>query len=37
MIPKEKENDVLEILQKYTEGSIIKSELDNQGARVLFN
>ncbi|QLH07745.1 pantoate kinase [Nitrosopumilus ureiphilus] len=37
MIPKEKENDVLEILQKYPEGSIIKSELDDQGARVLFN
>ncbi len=37
MIPKEKENDVVEILQKYPEGSIIKSELDDQGARVLFN
>ncbi|MDH3279398.1 MAG: GHMP kinase, partial [Nitrosopumilus sp.] len=37
MVPKEKENDVLEILQKYPEGSIIKSELDNLGARVLFN
>ncbi|MDH3312479.1 MAG: GHMP kinase [Nitrosopumilus sp.] len=37
MIPKEKENDVLEILQKYPEGTIIKSELDDQGARVLFN
>ena len=37
MIPKGKENDVLEILQKYPEGLIIKSELDNQGARVLFN
>lgn len=37
MIPKEKENDVLEILHKYSDGSIIKSELDDQGARVLFN
>jgi len=37
MIPKEKENDVLGILQKYPEGLIIKSELDDQGARVLFN
>jgi pantoate kinase len=37
MIPKEKQNDVLDILQKYPEGSIIKSELDNQGARVLLN
>jgi len=37
MIPKEKENDVLKILGKYPEGLIIKSELDDQGARVLFN
>jgi len=37
MIPKEKEKKVLEILRKYPEGSIIKSELDDQGARVLFN
>ncbi|NNM35700.1 MAG: GHMP kinase [Nitrosopumilus sp.] len=37
MIPKEKESIVLNILQKYPEGTIIKSELDNQGARVLFN
>ena len=37
MIPKEKEDTVLEILQKYPEGLIIKSELDNQGARILFN
>ncbi|BDQ30002.1 MAG: GHMP kinase [Nitrosopumilus sp.] len=37
MISKEKENDVLEILHKYSDGSIIKSELDDQGARVLFN
>ena len=37
MIPKEKEKDVLDILQRYSEGLIIKSELDEQGARVLFN
>jgi len=37
MIPKEKENYVLQILEKYTDGIIIKSELDNQGARVLNN
>ena len=37
MIPKEKEKYVLEILRKYPEGLIIKSELDDQGARVLFN
>jgi len=37
MIPKEKESDVLEILQKYDDGIIIKSELDNIGARVLHN
>ena len=37
MIPKEKEQVVLEILRKYPEGLIIKSELDDQGARVLFN
>jgi len=37
MIPKEKESDVLEILQKYDDGIIIKSELDNVGARVLYN
>ncbi len=37
MIPKEKENKVLEIIKKYPEGLIIKSELDNSGARVLNN
>jgi len=37
MIPKENESDVLEILQKYDDGIIIKSELDNVGARVLYN
>ena len=37
MIPKEKENYVLQILEKYPEGIIIRSELDNQGARVLSN
>jgi len=37
MIPKEFEGKVLEILQKYPEGKIIKSQLDLQGARVLQN
>ena len=37
MIPKEKENKVLEILKKYSDGIIIKSELDDVGARVLHN
>jgi len=37
MIPKENENNVLEILQKYSDGVVIKSELDNTGARVLYN
>ncbi len=37
MIPKEKEEKVLQILKKYPEAIIIKSELDNQGARVLNN
>ncbi len=37
MIPKEKENHVLQILEKYPEGIIIRSELDDQGARVLNN
>ena len=35
MIPKGKEKKVLEILQKYSDGIIIKSELDDVGARVL--
>ncbi len=37
MIPKAEEDKVLDILQKYQNGIIIKSELDNVGARVLFN
>ena len=37
MIPKDKEKQVLEILKKYPEGTIIKSELDHSGARVLKN
>jgi len=37
MIPKEDEDRVLEILQKYSDGIVIKSELDNNGARVLYN
>ena len=37
MITKEEESNVLEILEKYPEGIIIKSELDEVGARVLNN
>ena len=37
MIPKEDEDKVLKILQKYSDGIIIKSELDDNGARVLYN
>ncbi len=37
MISKEDEDKVMEILQKYPDGIIIKSELDNNGARVLNN
>lgn len=37
MIPKEDEKRVLEILQKYSDGIVIKSELDDNGARVLYN
>ena len=37
MIPKKDENEILEILKKYPEGVVIKSELDNVGARVLNN
>ena len=37
MIPKEKEKYVLQILEKYTDGITIRSELDNLGARVLNN
>ena len=37
MIPKKDEDKILEILKKYPEGIVIKSELDNVGARVLNN
>ncbi len=37
MIPKESEEKVLRILEKYSDGVIINSELDNSGARVLNN
>lgn len=37
MIPKENEDKVLKILQKYSDGIVIKSELDDNGARVLYN
>ncbi|NND86669.1 MAG: GHMP kinase [Nitrosopumilus sp.] len=37
MIPKEDENKVMNILEKYTDGIIIKSELDDIGARVILN
>lgn len=37
MIPQEAENKVIKILEKYSEGIIVKSELDMQGARLLFN
>ena len=37
MIPQEKENEVLGIMQKYSDVIIIKSELDNDGARILLN
>ena len=37
MIPKEDENKVLKILQNYPDGVIIRSELDDIGARVLYN
>ena len=37
MVPKEDEDMVLEILQKYSDGIVIKSELDDNGARVLYN
>ena len=33
LIPKEKENNVLKILEKYAEGIIIKSKIDNAGAQ----
>jgi pantoate kinase len=37
MIPQKEESKVLGILQKYSDGIIIKSELDDNGARVLNN
>jgi pantoate kinase len=37
MIPKEREDDVLRIFENYNDGIIIKSGLDNMGARVLNN
>lgn len=37
MVPQKEESKVLEILQKYSDGIIIKSELDDNGARVLNN
>ena len=37
MVAKKQEDAVLDILQDYPEGIIIKSELDNHGARVLNN
>jgi pantoate kinase len=37
MASKEKVDNILKILEKYSEGIIIKSELDEQGARVLYN
>lgn len=37
MVPKNKEQKVLDIFKKYTDGVVLKSELDNLGARVLEN
>jgi len=37
MIPQKEEVKVLEVLQKYSDGIIIKSELDDTGARILNN
>jgi pantoate kinase len=37
MVPQKDEAKVLEILQKYSEGILIKSELDDNGARILNN
>jgi len=37
MIPQNEESKVLDILQKYSDGIIIRSELDDNGARVLNN
>ena len=37
MVPQKEEANVVEILQKYSDGIIIQSELDDNGARVLNN
>ena len=37
MIPKNNEDRVLSVLEKYSDGIIIKSEIDNDGARLLKN
>ena len=37
MIPQQKEAEVLKVLEKYTDGMLIRSELDGIGARVLQN
>ena len=37
MVPEKEESKVLEVLEKYSDGIIIKSELDDSGARVLNN
>ena len=37
LIPEENEDTILKILQKYDDGIVIKSKLDNVGARVLYN
>jgi pantoate kinase len=37
MVPQKEESKVVEILQKYSDGIIIQSELDDNGARVLNN
>ena len=37
MIPKENEGNVLKILEKFSDGIIIKSKLDDVGARILNN
>lgn len=37
MVPEDSKDKVLEIFKNYPEGKIITSQLDNQGARVLFN
>lgn len=37
MVPQKEEKKILDILKKYSEGIVIKSELDIQGARLLNN